>query len=133
MSTTIVRTLRRDATDAEKRVWHLLRSRQASAKFRRQQSIEGYVVDFVSFEHRLVIEIDGGQHGDMDEYEQRRTRCLEANGFRILRFWNNDVMENPEGVFDTIVAAIREAGSSPLPLRERKGPVAKRREGEGAA
>ena len=128
MSTTIARTLRRGATDAEKRVWHLLRSRQASAKFRRQQPIEGYVVDFVSFEHRLVIEIDGGQHGDADEYEQRRTRCLEANGFRILRFWNNDVLENIVGVFERFVEELR----SPLPLRERKGPVAQRREGEGA-
>ena len=121
-------TLRRDATEAEKRVWQALRAQQAGAKFRRQQPIEGYVVDFVSFEHRLVIEIDGGQHSDADEYEERRTRCLEANGFRILRFWNNEVMENIEGVYDTIVAALR----SPLPLRERKGPVAKRREGEGA-
>ena len=121
-------TLRRDATEAEKRVWQALRAQQAGAKFRRQQPIEGYVVDFVSFEHRLVIEIDGGQHSDADEYEERRTRCLEANGFRIRRFWNNEVMENIEGVYDTIVAALR----SPLPLRERKGPVAKRREGEGA-
>jgi crossover junction endodeoxyribonuclease RuvC len=91
---TIARTLRRDATEAEKRVWQMLRARQAGAKFRRQQPIEGYVVDFVSLEHRLVIEIDGGQHGDADEYEEKRTRCLEANGFRILRFWNNEVMEN---------------------------------------
>ncbi|HEX6841788.1 MAG TPA: DUF559 domain-containing protein [Stellaceae bacterium] len=125
---TVARTLRCDATDAEKRVWQTLRAHQAGAKFRRQQPIEGYVVDFVSFEHRLVIEIDGGQHGDADDYEERRTRCLEANGFRILRFWNSDVMENLEGVFDTIVAALR----SPLPLRERKVPVAQRREGEGA-
>ncbi|HJT06439.1 MAG TPA: DUF559 domain-containing protein, partial [Stellaceae bacterium] len=124
----VARALRRDATDAEKRIWQALRAQQAGAKFRRQQPIEGYVVDFVSFEHRLVIEIDGGQHNDADEYEQRRTRCLEANGFRILRFWNNEVMENLEGVVDRIVAALR----SPLPSRERKGPVAQRREGEGA-
>ena len=116
MSTAVARTLRRDSTDAEKRVWRLLRSRQASAKFRRQQPIEGYVVDFVSFEHRLVIEIDGGQHSDADEYEQRRMHCLEANGFRILRFWNNDVTENEEGVFDTIVAAL-----SPSPLAGEEG------------
>ncbi len=114
MSTGVARKLRRRATDAETRVWRLLRSRQAGAKFRRQQPIEGYVVDFVSFEHRLVIEIDGGQHGDADEYEETRTRCLEANGFRILRFWNNDVMENEEGVFDTILEAL-----SPLPSRCR--------------
>jgi len=125
---TIARTLRRDATEAEKRVWRTLRAHQVGAKFRRQQPIESYVVDFVSFEHRLVIEIDGGQHSDADEYEEKRTRCLEANGFRILRFWNNEVMQNLEGVLERIIAALH----SPLPLRERKGPVAQRREGEGA-
>jgi len=128
VSTAIACTLRRRSTEGEKRVWQALRAHRAGAKFRRQQSIEGYVVDFVSFEHRLVIEIDGGQHSDADEYEQRRTRCLEANGFRILRFWNNEVMETLEGVYATIVAALR----SPLPSRERKGPVAQRGEGEGA-
>jgi crossover junction endodeoxyribonuclease RuvC len=131
MSTMVARTLRRRSTEAENRVWRLLRSQQAGAKFRRQQPIEGYVVDFVSFEQRLIVEIDGGQHGDIDEYEEARTRCLEANGFRILRFWNNDVMENIEGVLDTIVAALAQP-NSPLPLRERKRPVAQRREGEGA-
>ena len=128
MSTTaIARRLRRDATEAEKRVWRLLRSRQGGAKFRRQQPLEGYVVDFVSFERRLVIEIDGGQHGDPDGYETRRTHCLEANGFRILRFWNNEVMENEEGVFDRILEALQ----SPLPSREREGPSVMRWEGEG--
>src|SRR5690348_11152676 len=102
MSAAVARDLRLNATEAEKRVWRLLRSSQTGAKFRRQQPIEGYGVHFVSFEHRLIIEIDGGQHNDPDEYEQRRTRCLDANGFRILRFWNNDVMENEEGVFERI-------------------------------
>jgi crossover junction endodeoxyribonuclease RuvC len=83
---TVARTLRRRSTEAEKRIWQTLRARQAGAKFRRQQPIEGYVVDFVSFDHRLIIELDGGQHGEGDEYEEKRTRCLEANGFRILRF-----------------------------------------------
>ena len=109
MSTTVARTLRRDATEAERRLWRLLRSRQTDAKFRRQQPIEGYVVDFVSFEHRLVIEVDGGQHADRDDYEKRRTRCLEANRFRILRFWNNEVMENGEGVFERIMTVVRTA------------------------
>ncbi len=130
MSTAVARTLRRRSTEAEKRIWRVLRSRQAGAKFRRQQPIEGYVVDFVSLEHRLVIEIDGGQHCDVDQYEERRTRCLEANGFRILRFWNNEVMENIEGVFERIVEEVRRF---PLPSRERKGPAAERWEGEGAA
>ena len=116
MSTAIARRLRRRSTEAENRVWRLLRSRQAGAKFRRQQPIEGYVVDFVSFEQRLIIEIDGGQHGNLDEYEEKRTRCLEANGFRILRFWNNDVMENEEGVFERIAVAL-----APSPLAGEGG------------
>ena len=109
MSTNLARKLRRDATEVEKRLWHLLRSRQIGAKFRRQEPLEGYVVDFVSFEHRLVIEIDGGQHADTSDYEERRTRCIEANGFRMLRFWNNEVMENEVGVFERIMTALRAA------------------------
>ena len=109
MSTAVARTLRHDPTEAEKRLWRLLRSRQIGAKFRRQQPIEGYIVDFVSFERRLVIEIDGGQHADRDDYEKRRTRCLEANRFRILRFWNNEVMENEEGVYQRIMTELHTA------------------------
>jgi|SRR5260221_9425556 len=130
MSTNLARQLRHHSTEAEKRVWHLLRSRQIGAKFRRQQPIEGYIVDFVSFEHRLVIELDGGQHADASEYEEQRTRCLEANGFRILRFWNNEVMENQEGVFERIMTALRTAlapspshaiGAGPSLSREGRG------------
>jgi len=116
MSTDIARDLRRNSTEAEKLLWRILRSRRLSAKFRRQQPIEGYVVDFVSFEHRLVIELDGGQHSDVDEYEKRRTRCLEANRFRILRFWNNEMMENEEGVFEVIAESLR---SQPAPSPSR--------------
>jgi crossover junction endodeoxyribonuclease RuvC len=130
MSTAIARELRHDSTDAERRVWHLLRSRQIGSKFRRQQSIECYIVDFVSFEHRLVIEVDGGQHADPSEYEEQWTSCLEANGFRIQRFWNNEVMENEEGVFERIVTALRTApapspshalGVGPSLYREGRG------------
>jgi very-short-patch-repair endonuclease len=97
--THIARRLRRDMTDAERRVWRLLRSRQLEGyKFRRQQPIDGYIVDFICFEHRLVVEIDGGQHSDESDYEERRTRHLESSGFRIARFWNNEVLENSEGV-----------------------------------
>jgi crossover junction endodeoxyribonuclease RuvC len=131
MSTTVGRTLRRDATEAEKRVWRLLRSRQIGAKFRRQQPIEGHIVDFVSFEHRLVIELDGGQHADADDYEERRTRCLEANGFRILRFWNNEVMENEEGVFERIMTALQTPLPAPSPSHARGVGPTLSREGRG--
>src|SRR5579859_1927815 len=114
MSTDLARKLRHEGTEAEKRIWHLLRSLQIGTKFRRQQPIEGYIVDFVSFERRLIVEIDGGQHADPSDYEARRTRCLEVNGFRILRFWNNDVMENEEGVYERIMTELR-AATTPSP------------------
>src|SRR5215469_742316 len=94
------RRLRRDMTEAEKVVWRMLRSRQlAGFKFRRQESIGRYIVDFVCFSHRVVIEIDGGQHAVDVERDEVRTRFLQRHGFRGLRFWNNDVLENREGVF----------------------------------
>ena len=115
MSTAVARKLRRDSTDAEKRVRHILRAGQLGAKFRRQQPIEGYVVDFVSFEHRLVIEVDGGQHAEVDDYELRRTRCLEANGFTILRVWNNEVTDNLDGVAERITEMLRAMAPAPSP------------------
>jgi very-short-patch-repair endonuclease len=132
MSTTVARQLRHNSTEAEKRLWRLLRSRQTAAKFRRQQPIEGYIVDFVSFEHRLVIEIDGGQHADADEYEERRTRCRVANGFSILRFRNNEVMENEEGVLERIMTAVRTA-PTPSPSHATGVGPSLSREGRGSS
>ena len=97
--------LRRDATNAEKMIWHILRNRQlAGAKFRRQATLGRYVVDFLCVEAKLVVELDGGQHDA--ETDAQRTRWLEAQGYRVMRFWNNDVIENLEGVADTIRAAL---------------------------
>jgi crossover junction endodeoxyribonuclease RuvC len=101
--------------EAEKRLWQVLRNGQAGAKFRRQQPIEGYVVDFVCFERRLIVELDGGQHADADEYEVRRATCLEANGFTILRFWNTELVESLEGVFDRIAEEVRRMAPAPSP------------------
>jgi very-short-patch-repair endonuclease len=99
MTAEIARRLRRDSTDTERALWRLLRARQLFGyKFRRQQPIDHYIVDFICFEHRLVIEVDGGQHGVDVAYDERRTMYLEKHGFRVLRFWNNEVLENPEGV-----------------------------------
>lgn len=83
-------------------------------KFRRQQPIEGYIVDFVSFEHRIVIELDGGQHADAQAEDRQRDGCLTMNGFTVLRFWNNEVFENGEGVLEVIRRQCR-AGASPTP------------------
>src|SRR5690348_6938398 len=116
MTSKIVRRLRRDMTHAERVLWRLLRDRRLSGiKFRRQQPIDSYVVDFVCFSHRLVIEVDGGQHAAVDTYELRRTAHLERGGFRILRFWNNEVLENPEGVWEAIRQALSELTPSPRP------------------
>ena len=97
--------LRRDATNAEKMIWHILRNRQlAGAKFRRQATLGRYVVDFLCVEAKLVVELDGGQHDA--ETDAARTQWLEAQGYRVMRFWNNDVIENLEGVADTIRASL---------------------------
>jgi crossover junction endodeoxyribonuclease RuvC len=97
------RRLRRDSTDVEAKLWRYLRNRQIEqVKFRRQEPVFGYTVDFVAHEQRLVIELDGGQHADRVEQDGLRTRHLEAAGFRVLRFWNSDVIGNLDGVLETI-------------------------------
>ena len=93
------RNLRRDMTEAEKRLWQMLRSRQTEGcRFRRQVPIGGFIADFVCHAARLIVEIDGGQHDPSSEAEASRTRFLESEGYRVLRFRNDEVLENPEGV-----------------------------------
>ncbi|UFS70785.1 DUF559 domain-containing protein [Geomonas sp. RF6] len=95
--------LRTNSTDAERLLWKYLRDSQIEGvQFRRQQVIEKYIVDFVAFAHKLVIEVDGGQHADNALYDQRRDEYLQANGFTVLRFWDCDVMKNIEGVVEVI-------------------------------
>ncbi|MGE5952541.1 MAG: endonuclease domain-containing protein, partial [Qipengyuania vulgaris] len=107
------RKLRRDSTDAEKKLWGVLRNRQLNGfKFRKQVEIEGYIVDFLCAEQRLIIEVDGGQH--TVERDARRTAFLESQGFRIIRFWNHDVLQNLDGVWTTIKAAL---ATPPHPTR----------------
>jgi primosomal protein N' (replication factor Y) len=97
------RSARRGQTDAERRLWFALRSRRlAGYKFRRQHSIGGFVVDFACTKYRLVIEADGGQHAE-NQRDERRTAVLEALGWRVLRFWNNDILGNTGGVVATIL------------------------------
>ena len=88
------KALRREMTEAEKRIWHRLRRRQTEGyRFRRQVPLGRFIADFVCHEARLIIEIDGGQHEPSSEKEARRTRFLETEGYRVLRFWNNEVLE----------------------------------------
>lgn len=97
------RQLRRASTDAERHLWQHIRCRNlADHKFRRQYPVAGYIIDFVSLPAMLVIEIDGGQHVDAVEYDAARTRKLEARGFRVLRFWNDDVLLRTEEVLEVI-------------------------------
>ena len=124
--TSLARQLRKNSTRAERKLWRYLRSRSlAGYKFVRQEPIGPYVVDFVCRERRLVIEVDGGQHAD-NARDVVRERWLVAHRYRVLRFWNNEVVENIEGVWDTIFAAASAAlppHPDPLPARgERESP-----------
>ena len=102
------RTLRHASTDAELRLWRELRSRTfAGYKFRRQHPIDGYIADFVCLEEQLVVELDGGQHTEQTQYDAQRTEALERLGFRVLRYWNNDVLTNTDGVLLAILLALR--------------------------
>jgi very-short-patch-repair endonuclease len=98
----LTRGLRRRQTDAEEKLWLILRNRKlGGVKFRRQQSIGDYVVDFVCFQRKLIIEVDGSQHVEISNLEKDATRgkYLESRGYKVLRFWNADVLGNIEGVF----------------------------------
>ena len=109
MDRSFAKQLRRQSTEAEKRLWAALRSRQLSgAKFRRQVPIGPYVADFVCPAASLVIEIDGGQHGSQAEDDARRSECLAREGYRVVRFWNNEVMDNLPGVLETIMRELSE-------------------------
>jgi very-short-patch-repair endonuclease len=113
------RKLRVDATDAERKLWQVLRRRElAGWKFRRQRPIDQYIVDFACIEAVLVVEVDGGQHAE-NAADQVRTRRLEALGWEVLRFWNPDVLINSEGVLTMILVALERRGASRS--QERKG------------
>ena len=100
--TPIARKLRRDVTDAERRLWSRLRSRPLGAQFTRQFPIGQYVADFGCRRLKLVVELDGGQHAESATDEQR-ARVIEAHGYQVIRFWNNDVLQNTEGVLQRII------------------------------
>ncbi len=99
----IAKNLRKKSTDAERLLWRYLRAKQSEGvKFRRQQPIGNYVVDFVCFENRIVIEVDGGQHQIEKDKDMKRDKWLKEQGFVVLRFWNNEVLKNIEGVMEVI-------------------------------
>ncbi len=104
--------MRAHPTDAEKRLWSILRNKRLSGyKFKRQAILDWYIVDFVNFEHRIIVEADGSQHAD-SKYDERRDAYLKAQGFTILRFWNSDALKESKAVTETIWCALQ----SPPPL-----------------
>jgi len=105
------RVLRRNRTSAEQKLWSRLRNRQLEGyKFRRQVPLGRFIVDFCCYDERLVIELDGGQHAERREEDAACTQWLEDRGFRVLRFWNDEVFENLDGILEVI----RSAASSPV-------------------
>ena len=108
------KSLRQNMTEAESLLWkHLRGHRLNSEKFRRQQTIGPYIVDFVHFDARLVIEADGGQHNGATS-DTVRDAWLQSQGYRVLRFWNNEILQNIEGVLMVVMGALAEV-SPPLP------------------
>ncbi|MCI4569088.1 endonuclease domain-containing protein [Lysobacter sp. CFH 32150] len=128
------RDLRSNATDAERHLWQRLRMSQIGGyKFRRQVPIGGYIADFVCPQMKLIIELDGGQHAEQTDYDLQRSRVLLGAGFRVVRYWNDDVLLRTEDVLDDILRALESLKSyshgnvkstppQPSPsLREREG------------
>jgi very-short-patch-repair endonuclease len=114
------RAMRIEPTEAERKLWWNLRHRLAlpASHFRRQVRLGHYIVDFASHGLKLVIELDGGQHAERSEIDAKRTRFLEREGYRVLRFWNNDVMQNIDGVLEVIQSFIL---ATPTPTPPHKG------------
>ena len=109
MRTEIARELRSNSTEAGKRLWSRLRRRQLEGFYiRRQAPIGRYVVDFVCAERKIIIEVDGGQHAEQIAQDAKRTAWLESQGYEVMRFWNNDVLENTNGVVETILERLRQ-------------------------
>ncbi len=112
--TRFTRHLRRNMTDVERLLWLRLRDRQIKGyKFRRQHPFRNYVLDFVCLEAKVVIELDGSQHFDTQSHDAARTTILEAAGFQMLRFWNNEVLSNIDGVLEIIWRALPEEIRTP--------------------
>lgn len=106
-TTSNARSLRGDMTDAERTLWHAIRGKQLeNCRFRRQHPIGEYIADFACVDKKLVIELDGGQHQEQVVYDEQRTGFLKRQGWQVVRFWNNDVLNNLEGVLASIAETL---------------------------
>jgi len=125
-NTTTAKRLRRQQTDAERILWFRLRGRRLLGwKFKRQVPIDRFIVDLVCADAKLIVELDGSQHAVRTLQDEERTKTLEAMGYLVLRFWNNDVMRNIEGVLEEILntlnhQALEPPHPTPLPCGERE-------------
>ena len=99
--------LRKESTPAERKLWSKIRNDQLGINFRRQHAVGNYIPDFVCIEKKLIIELDGSQHLEQNEYDVERTRYLNAQGYKVIRFWNNQVMNDIAGVVQVIEMAIQ--------------------------
>jgi very-short-patch-repair endonuclease len=122
----LARELRQNHSDAERLLWYQIRDRQLYGfKFRRQQPFDRYIADFVCLEQKLIVELDGGQHNEAinKKADEQRTRYFEIKGYRVLRFWNNDVIQNKEGVLEKIKEVLTQVNhphlTSPVKGEER--------------
>ncbi len=109
------RGMRHDPTEAEKKFWWLVRDRRLGGfKFRRQTPVGRYIADFICIDARLIVELDGGQHAQRARYDAAREAFLAAQGFRVMRFWNGEVLKNPAGTAE-ILLRVLECGEAPSP------------------
>ena len=100
------KSLRKNNTDAENHLWYYLRAKRLGYKFKRQVPISSFIVDFICYEKKLIIELDGGQHQQNNIYDEQRTIKLNSLRFKVLRFWNNDVLQKRESILDVICHAL---------------------------
>jgi very-short-patch-repair endonuclease len=100
--------LRKESTPAERKLWSRIRNDQLGFTFRRQHAIGNYIPDFCSPQAKLIIELDGSQHLEQQEYDEERTAYLKSKGYQVLRFWNNDVMNNLESVLTVVWSTLKE-------------------------
>ncbi|MGE5515540.1 MAG: endonuclease domain-containing protein [Bacteroidota bacterium] len=110
------RLMRRQPTPAERRLWQVLRQNRLGARFRRQCPLGPYIVDFVCYERRLIIEADGGQHAE-SAHDIRRDQWMIEQGFRLLRFWNEEILHGTDGVVQIIMDALATAPAAPHPQK----------------
>jgi very-short-patch-repair endonuclease len=114
---TLAKQMRSDPTEAEQKLWSIVRGKRLNGwKFKRQEQIGDYIADFICFSARLIVEADGSQHAD-NAGDRDRDAYFSAQGFRVLRFWNNNILANPDGVTTALLAALESPLPNPSPAR----------------